>query len=212
METFTMTQLVNTSFNFRTKTLKDAEGNAVGERKLPTLTVAIPSYSTEEIIIALSEAGTVQDFILGLVNQAVVAATRAQISEYEQENPACAEIPVSCINLDLLTLTELASSGSSNSNAISDEDLAAFFADYEGVMPEVTGKSEQTIKKHTSIFKSKFSSVKNDKGVLALLLENLLGWKKSTENFGDHSAVFNMLQAKATGYLNKEAKPLLELL
>jgi len=80
------------------------------------------------------------------------------------------------------------------------------------VMPEVTSKSLETIKKHTTIFKAKFQNVKNDKRVLALLLENLMGWKKSSPNASEHGAVFAMLQSKATGYLNKEAKPLVELL
>ena len=207
-----MAKLNNVTFTFRTKTLKDAEGNPIGERKLPALTVALPTYTAEEIIIALSEAGPVQDFIVGLMQGAVASAARSMVNEYESENPAVAEIPVSAVNLDGLTLAELASTSSSTGNTISDEDTAAFFADYETVMPAVTDKSLDTIKKHTTIFKAKFQNVKNDKRVLALLLENLMGWKKSSENAGEHTQVFNMLQAKATGYLNKDAKPLVELL
>jgi len=200
-----MTTLVNTIFNFRTK---EVAGIA---RKLPQLTVALPVFSVDEIIVALSEEGPVQDFVVGLVSNAVVQAARAQINEFESENPACAEIPASAVKLELLTLAELASSATSGSS-IDDADMAAFFADYEAVMPEVTGKSAETIKKHTTIFKAKFSNVKNDKGVLALLLEHLQGWKKSSPNYNEHAQVFTMLQSKATGYLNKEAKPLVELL
>lgn len=202
-----MAQLQNVTFNFRTKTIAD-----IGTRKLPQLTVALPAYSAEEIIIALSEAGPVQDFITGLVSGAVALAARSMINEYESENPACSEIPASAVNLDGLTLAELASTSTVSGSAIGDEDMAAFFADYEGVMPEVTGKSLDTIKKHTTIFKAKFQNVKNDKRVLALLMENLMGWKKSSLNAGEHAQVFAMLQNKATGYLNKEAKPLVELL
>lgn len=209
------------TFTFRTAFVTDESGNKVTDgngnfvkKKLPNLTLNIPQATAEEIIVALSEAGAVQNWLVSVINAEFSAGARAQINTFIEENPGAAEVPADAVNLDELTFAKLAESAATGRSASvpQDADYDAFNADYGPVIKACAGKNDAQVKKHVAIFKRAFTDVKNDRAVLAALMDLLRAWRDNTQAFSEHQFVYEHLMAKAQKFMTKEVKQTIELI
>ena len=209
------------TFTFRTAFVTDESGNKVKDtngdfvkKKLPNLTLNIPQATAEEIIVALSEPGAVQNWLVSVINAEFASGARAQINTFIEENPGAAEVPAEAVNLDELTFAKLAESAATgrSSSVPQDTDYDAFAADYIPVIKQHAGKNDAQVKKHVALFKRAFTDVKNDRAVLAALMDLLRMWRDHTQAFTEHAAVYEHLMAKATKFLTKEVKQTIELI
>lgn len=208
-------------FTFRTTFVTDESGNKVTDgngnfvkKKIPSITLNIPQASAEEIIVALSEPGAVQSWLVAVINAEFAAGARAQINTFIEENPSAAEVGAEAVNLDELTFAKLAESAATgrSSSVPQDADYDAFAADYIPVIKSAAGKNDAQVKKHVALFKRAFTDVKNDRAVLAALMDLLRVWRDHTQAFGEHAAVYEHLMQKAQKFLTKESKQTIELI
>lgn len=208
-------------FTFRTAFVTDESGNKVTDgngnfvkKKIPNITLNIPQASAEEIIVALSEPGAVQSWLVSVINAEFAAGARAQINTFIEENPSAAEVSADAVNLDELTFAKLAEAAATgrSTSVPQDADYDAFNADYGPVIKQYANKNDAQVKKHAAIYKRAFTDVKNDRAVLAALMDLLRMWRDHTQAFGEHQFVYEHLINKAQKFMVKETKQTIELI
>jgi hypothetical protein len=201
-----MVDVVDTKFHFKKKT---DETSGV-ESKRPTLELKLPRPSIEglaEILMGGDEKQ--QALLLEAVANIVLDRARELINDDTGET----------LNQDNFPMEELSWAKIANQPAaerrgggIAKETWDEFAKDYEAVMPGVTGKPIENIKRATKVYLTKFNMVKTDKKVLALLKGQLALYLNATPNAEVFMDCVTFLDKKAETLINAESSSLLDAL
>jgi hypothetical protein len=196
-----MPQAQTIKFNFKSRAIKDEAGNTIGRtKKQPSIEAAIPVLAPDEIVSALSTPDSaVARLIADAVARIVVDAAREQFDEVIEQfgEDSDKEVSASMLDYDRLTLDYIASIPPTQraSNALTDEDWTAFFADYLATMVAATGKAEERIKNHINLFK-KPAKAKANKEVLAVLVDQLEIYMASSANLEETAVCADRISSK----------------
>lgn len=168
-----------TKFNFKTRQIKDENGNPIGvAKKQPSVEVALPVPSAEDIITYLSSDSYQKEaaLILDAVASLIISQARSQFDDAIESfgDDLDKEVSAAVLNFDRLNLEYIASipPAQRGASAISDEEWATFFEDYMPVMIAATGKDEKRIKNQVDLFK-KPQKIKANKPILTALVDQL---------------------------------------
>lgn len=165
-------------FNFKTRSIRDEAGNAIGKtKKQPSVEAELPALTADEIIAYLQTGDSKEaNLITEAVGRIMIDAARAQFDEVIESfgDDATKEVSAAMLDYSKLTLEYLASlePRARESTAISDEEWEGFFADYLAVMVAATGKDERRIANHINHFK-KPARARANKEVMQVLVEQL---------------------------------------
>ena len=160
-----------------------------GERR-PSFWVTVPVPTFDEVVAKISQEdpvqrGKYQNYILDLITEQVVNATRAQVGD--EDNPVDSQEK---LKTDQLTWEFLVNQPPSvrRGNGISKETWEAFGQDYLETMPGLTGKTKERIGNQVKLLVAKFAPCRTQKKVIKKLLEELevyVGGAPSAEEYID---------------------------
>jgi ABC-type transporter MlaC component len=204
-----MTINVDTKFNFKARTVKDANGAVMATlKKQPSVIVTLPFLTADEVVAILnSDDVKAKDLVLDCVNSAIKDQARSQFDELIESfgDDDSRTVSGAQLDLDKLTFSYIANLplAQRGARALSDEDFAAFFTDYTNVMVATTGKPIEKIKKHIELFK-KPARVKAAKDVLAVLVEQLDIYLVSSTNLEETGEAANRIRTRFDKWLKAE--------
>lgn len=201
-----LVDVVDAKFHFKKKT---DEVSGV-ESKRPTIEMKVPTPSVEGIATILTEGGEKQiALLLEAVRNIVLDRAREIINSDAKEELTEENFP-----LDQLSWESIANQPAAErrGGGIASETWDEFAKDYEAVMPAVTGKPIENIKRATKVYLSKFNMVKTDKKVLELLRGQLALYLTNTPNAEVYMECVSFLDKKAETLLKAESSSLLEAL
>lgn len=201
-----LVDVVDAKFHFKKKT---DEVSGV-ESKRPTIELKLPRPSVEGVIEILTNGGDKQiALLLEAVGNIVLDRARELINDDIKEELNQENFP-----LDQLYWESIANQPAAErrGGGIPKETWDEFAKDYEAVMPAVTGKPIENIKRATKVYLSKFSMVKTDKKVLELLRGQLGLYLQHTPNAEVFMECYVFLDKKAETLLKAESSSLLDAL
>jgi len=192
---------VEASINFRTVKTTDVETGEVVETKRESIKLQVPVI-TDEQIISIIEAGSVEgaDEVaknnLQLIRDAIFNVVYEQAISLAKENTSLssANFPYEELAWDKIAN---APEAERKSRGISKEEWADFAEDYLAVMPAITGKDEERIKRAVAVFVYKFAPIKADKKAIAVLRDQLVVYAEKAENASNYFKVIEFLLKKA---------------
>lgn len=194
-------------FNFKTRTIRDEAGNAIGKsKKQPSVETSLPVLDAGEIAVVLAANDPkINKLILDAVDRIIVDAARDQFDEAIEAMGDNGEVSASCLDFSKLTLEYLASIPASSRGAVAltDEDLEAFYADYLAVMVAATGKPETKIKFHTDLFR-KPTKAKANKQVMSVLVDQLDIYMAQSANLDDTGLAASRIRDKFQRWIDAE--------
>jgi hypothetical protein len=175
---------------------KDEKGQPKKKRR-PTLKLVLKLLTLEGIAKVLTE-GTdkQQELLLEAVRKVQLDQARDIISEDEsvkQDN-----FPMEKLDWDFISNMPKAER---RGGGISKDTWEAFAADYLAVMPAVTQKPVDTIKKHTVIYLSRFQLVRDRKEVLEFLNAQLALYIANSPNAEQFTDCVDFLVNKAEQFM-----------
>jgi hypothetical protein len=195
--------VVPTKFHFRK--VKDEKSGV--ETKRPTIEIPIPVPSMEGIVDIL-QAGGKQ---LSMLYEAVATVIIEQARDYINDNET-----VTADNFPYATLTWEAIANlpkaERRGGGIAKELWEDFAKDYQAVMPAVLNKPVAAVELACKVFLTKFTAVKTDKKVLALLKSYLAMYINATPNAEQFMECVDFLDKKAAALLEADSSNLLEAL
>jgi hypothetical protein len=150
-------QVVEMKFGFRTK--KDETSGV--ETKRPAVEVKLPVLSFEGLVSVLKNAGTeAGKKQYELLQQAVQGVYEANIKDFlaDNENITSENFPISSFTWEALANQP---ESERRGRGIAKEVWEDFIKSYIGVMPGLTGKPEENIKKQAAILAQKLNPLKN---------------------------------------------------
>jgi len=206
-----MTIQVETKFNFKTRSIKDENGAVVKTlKKQPSITVGLPFLTADEVIAHLQgEDSKVSELILDYVNSAIKDQAKAQFDEVIESfgDDDSRQVTSEALDFDKLTLAYIANlpPAQRGGRALTEEDFETFFKDYLAIMPIKTGKEEKRVKTHIDLFK-KPTRVKNNKEVLAVLIEQLDVYLVSSPNLEETGEVAQRIRGKFDKWVKEDQK------
>lgn len=166
-------------FHFKTRTIYGADGKATGKTpKIPSVDLTLPACTLEDIVdLAQNGSDAVKRLLADAVNQLFVDQAKAQLEAYIGELDAITEatrVGPEQINFEQLTLEYIANIPPSKRGAaaISDEEWDALWQDFTSIMPEITGRPEDVIKKRVAALQ-KPNAYKAKPDVLEILIQSL---------------------------------------
>lgn len=179
-------------FNFRFK--KDKLGN---QRKAVEVTAGVPSV--EGIVKILETGGKGLELLQDAMYDVVRSALAGWIADDENASQAT-------LDLSKFTWEAIANQPREDRRAssITPEQWAAFAADYQAVMPGVTGKNAEQVANATVVYLKKFSIVKTNKPVIEALKTQLALYAEHSPNAEEHGEIIELLVRKADTYLKSD--------
>lgn len=165
-------------FNFKSRSIRDENGNVIGKtKKQPSIEAALPLLTAEEIANYLAEPASKEAaLICDAVARMYIDNAREQFDEVieafgddDSKEVTAAMLDYSKLNLEYIASIPPTQRGAT---ALTDDDWETFFGDYLAVMVAATGKAEDKIKNHINLFK-KPNKAKASKDVLAVLIDQL---------------------------------------
>lgn len=195
-------------FNFKARTVRNEAGEAIGKtKKQPSLVVAMPMLTAGEVASYLAnEASKEAVLICEAVARLFIDGARQQFDEViESFTDDNQEVTASMLDYSKLNLEYIASIPPTQrgATALTDEDWQVFFEDYLAVMVQATGKPEVKIKNHLELFK-KPNKAKNNKEVLAVLIDQLDIYMAQSASLEDTGAAASRIRDKFDKWLNAE--------
>lgn len=167
--------------------------------------VAELNYLTLEGIMMIladeSPAGDkMRDLLLDSVNATIFAQAKEFVDSDEGQNvTGTGDMPHDKLTWEAIALMPKESRAST---AIPKELWDAFVLDYVSVMPAAVGVTTEQAKAAAATFKAKFVQVKTNKDALGKLLMRLDQWQQASANSDEFSAIYDVLKAKGTDFLN----------
>jgi hypothetical protein len=179
-------------FTFRFK--KDKLGN---QRKPVTLRAGVPSV---EGIVKILETGGKG---LELLQDALYDVVRGALAGWVGDDEAASQ---ETIDLSKFTWEAIANQPREDRRAssISPEQWAAFAADYQAVMPDITGKSAEAITNATIVYLKKFAIIKTNKGAIEALKTQLALYAENSPNAEEFAEILDLLIRRADTYLKAD--------
>jgi len=207
--------LTDVNYGFRSETVdKVNEKGETVKVKLPkraNVKLAIPFITFQGLVSGISEgdnAEKVRAWVISLVNDAVVAQGREQVSDSEKPVNLQSELDVSKLTMEAIALLPKSERGGAG---ISKETWEAFGKDYalvmvaQGVRPEAVGKA-------VDILVRKLVPVKTNKKALAKLAVYINTWYANSTQQEEFADVFEYLKGRADQYLTIDDEALAEAL
>ena len=186
--------------------LKDEKGKDIPEKRSP-VKLLLPIPTVDGIHAALADEKQ-QSFLVDLLRDAVYDAARDQLADEELKVEGQSDL-----KLDRLTIAYLANIPKSQrkGGGISSETWEAFSADFNAIMPKITGKDETKISNAAKMFIGRLQSVKNVKPMLEVLKGYLNLWFASTtpENQEEFADLYKFLSEKADAFLAQDEESML---
>ena len=188
-------------FNFKSRTIRDEAGNAIGKsKKQPSLEVALPLPTADEVASFLVNPESKEaQLILDAVARLYIDGAREQFDEVIESFGEDDSKTVSADALDYskLTLEYIASIPPTQRGAaaLSEEDFENFFTDYLAVMVAATGKDATKITNHINLFK-KPTKAKANKEVLTVLVDQLDIYMAASANIEETGVVASRIRDK----------------
>ena len=189
------------TFNFRTT--EDADGN---KYKRPSLTLPVPLLTAEGIVEILEAGGKQLELLLDAAEDVITKHVRAIISE--DENISCLTFPYAKVSWEAIANMPRERRG----GGIPKEHWEAFGRDYLEVMPGITGKDADKVNNAKKLLLNKFSSVKTNKKVIQVLLDQLAVYADNAPNAAEYADCIAFLNEKGNTLLNSSEEELLAAL
>lgn len=195
-------------FNFKARTIRNEAGEAIGKsKKQPSLEVSMPLLTAGELALYLANEGSKEaQLICEAVARLFIDGARGQFDEViESFVDDSQEVTASMLDYSKLNLEYIASIPPTQrgATALSDEDWQMFFEDYLATMVAATGKPEVKIKNHLELFK-KPNKAKNNKDVLAVLIDQLDIYMAQSASLEDTGTAASRIRDKFDRWLNAE--------
>ncbi len=185
-------------FGFRTV---EEENKELGEKfksKRPDVKLAIPIPTLRGIAVALHDPQQ-QEYILGLVADAIISAARSQISDKNKPVNKQEELDLSKLTLEYLANEPKAER---KGYGISEETWEAFKKDYISIMPEIVNRDVTKVTNVAIIFEKRLGPVRTNKPVLKALENYLHLWAQHSPNIEEFTPIYELLNSKFETYLN----------
>lgn len=179
-------------FNFRFK--KDKLGN---QRPAVSLKAGVPSV--EGIVKILETGGKGLELLQDAMYDVIRSALAAWVGDDEKASQET-------LDHSKFTWEAIANQPREDRRAssITPEQWAAFAADYQAVMPGITGKNADQVANATVVYLKKFSIVKTNKPVIEALKTQLALYADNSPNAEEHSEILELLVRKADTYLKSD--------
>jgi hypothetical protein len=194
-------------FNFKTRTIRDEAGNAIGKsKKQPSVETSLPVLDGQDVInVLVANDPKINKLVLDAIDSIIVDAARGQFDEAIEALGDNGEVSASCLDFSKLTLEYLASIPASSRGAVAltDEDLETFYTDYIAVMVAATGKPEVKLKAHTDLFRKPLKC-KANKPVLGLLVDQLDIYMSQSASIEDTGLAASRIRDKFQRWLDAE--------
>lgn len=207
--------LTDVSYGFRAETEeKINEKGEVVKVKLPkraNVKLALPFITFDGLVSGISEgdnAEKVRNWVISLVNDAVVAQGREQVSDSEKPVNFQSELDVSKLTMEAIAMLPKSERGGAG---ISKESWKEFAEDYTMVMvaqqikPEAVGKA-------VDLLVRKLAPCKTNKKALAKLANYINVWFANSSKAEELTDVYEYLKGKAEQYLTADDEALAEAL
>lgn len=178
--------------------------NDLGEKR-PTFSLMLPMLTIHGLVNALQDAKQ-QEYVLSIVNDAVVAAARIQVNDEEKPVNKQEELDLTKLTLEFLANQPAAER---RGGGIAKEVWEAFAKDYIVVMAPITNKSADALGNAAKIFLAKFQPVKTNKPVLKFLKEQLALYANNTQSLEEFAECVEFLDTKADTLLATDDAKLL---
>lgn len=196
-------------FNFKSRTIRDENGNSIGKsKKQPSLEVALPLLTADDIATYLAAPETKEaQLIVDAVARMYIDNAREQFDEVIEAfgEDDSKEVSSSMLDYSKLNLEYIASIPPTQrgATALTDEDWEALFSDYLAVMVAATGKAEDKIKNHINLFK-KPNKAKASKDVLAVLVDQLDIYMAASANLDETGVAASRIREKFVRWIAAE--------
>lgn len=179
-------------FNFRFK--KDKLGN---QRQAVALKAGVPSV---EGIVKILETGGKG---LELLQDAMYDVVRAALASWVGDDEKASQ---ETLDFSKFTWEAIANQPREDRRAssITPEQWSAFAADYQAVMPGITGKNADQVASAATVYLKKFSLVKTNKPVIEMLKGQLALYADNSPNAEEHAEILELLVRKADTYLKAD--------
>lgn len=184
-------------FSFRTVTTKDEDLGEEIKTKRPTVALNLPIPTAAGLIRALHTEKNVE-YILQLVEDAIVSAARDQVSR--ENNPVNTQEE---LDLSKLTIDYLANEPASErkGRGIAKEVWADFAEDYINIMPALINRPKEKVENAAKMFLQKLQPVKGNKVILGALAGYLDTWASNTQNLDAFQECYKFLSDKLDTFL-----------
>lgn len=216
-------------FNFKARQFKDENDKVIGKgKKQPSITAMLMLATKEDVskllqvpdVEVLDKEGKSQEpaqfkyakpvaMVVDAVNELIRQQARDQFDEIIEGfgQDLTQTVDVSMLDHDKLTLEYIANlpPAQRGARAIPEEDWVAMYDDYLVVMVAATGKSQDKIKNHLDIFK-KPTRIKNNKDVLAVLIDQLDVYTSTSKNIEETADCVQRIRNKFDKWLKEEDK------
>jgi hypothetical protein len=199
-----LTVMKETKFTFKKQVAKDELGQEV---KRPPVVVNLPIPTFPGLLQHMEDA-KVQQFILDLVEGAIVDQAKAQISPGEGEKEVSTQEELDLSKLDLTFIANMPKA-ERQGGGIPKEQWEAWSADYVQVITSTTDKGPDKATKAATIMANRFAAVKTEKAILKFLKDQLNYWASKTANLEDFQDVYQFLENKVNTLMNKDSAELL---
>lgn len=187
-------------FNFKKQVDKVSKIETV--REPVELAIAMPSV--QGVLAILETGGKELELLMDSIESVVVAASRDIIAEDTTINAA--NFPT-----DKVTWKAIANmpKAQRRGGGIPKETWEAFGQNYQEVMPEVTGKSQEATANMVRILVSKLGNVKTNIPVLELAIQQLAIYAENSPQFEEYAECVEFLLEKADSLVNVSPEDLL---
>jgi hypothetical protein len=217
---------VPTKFNFKSRTIKDAEGKEIAKIKQPSLEVALPVPTAnvladillspdvlqevqEDGVTVKEKPNNIKSLVLDAVFQLIRREAQGQLTEAIESFGADATRVVSVGNLDYdkLTLEYIASiePESRGGVTIDDETWKEFGLDYTNVMVVATGRPKEKVLNAVDVY-MRPNKVKSRKDLLPMFLELLAVYAGHTKRLDDFADCVDYLTKRFTKFMKEDDK------
>lgn len=192
--------VIETKFNFKKSKDKDTGIETIRE----AVVLAMPYPSVDGIVTILENGGLGLELLLDSMNDVVNAAARTLL--YDDINLNASTFPVDKVSWDFISkIPKVQRRG----GGIPKEIWEAFAEDYLSVMPDVTGKTIDQVANAAKCLSAKLVTVKTNKPVLKLLVEQLAIYVDNSESAEEYQECVAFLVNKADMFLNVSDEDLL---
>ena len=210
-------QLQTMKFTFKSTKIKNDKGEVIGKgEQRPAVELQIPVPTWDEICAFPAESKE-RELVQEAVSNTIYEQARSQINEAIVTGEQAGQKVV--VNQDTLKLEELTWNFIANmpparrgAAKIDEEQWAAFKDDYISVMGQVSEYTEKQLSAQAEVFVDRFNSkgVKNNKKIVATMLQLLNKWFAATPNAEEHFAVYKALNNRAENILNENVEKKVE--
>lgn len=218
------TLAVKKKFNFKQRTLKDADGKEVEKLpKQPSVEAMIPVPSAESIIAVLSQPDVLTELledgntkqvpnlqkqlVLDYISQIVFDQAKSQLDAAIDSfgTDKTKQVSVANLDYDKLSLAYIASIPPARRGAvaISDEEWKEFFTDYGNTMQQGAGKTKVQIENHIKILEAP-RKYRAKKELLGVMLEQVNLYGALAPNLDDFAVPFQKLVDTLKRFIEEE--------